>query len=170
MSLFGSSPDDSGLAKSSTRQQSKSLFEDEGRPTSNTNNSLFADDNSNESPWSIPTPKRTGRSELIKNLIPPPDAPETYIDAFDTILESEESTNGRVSSIAVTKLLQSSGIPSSEQERLLSILSSGSVVAEGLERNTFNVLLALIGLAQEGDEATLDGVDERKKSVTFSCN
>jgi sorting nexin-8 len=33
-----------------------------------------------------------------------------------------------------------------------------------LGRSEVNVLLAMIGLAQEGDEVTLDGVDERKRS------
>ena len=163
MSLFGTSPESSGTTRSSTKQPSKSLFEDEARPASNANNSLFADDNGNDSPWSIPTPKKAGRSELIKNLVPTANAPESYVDAFDTILESEGSTNGRVSSAAVKKLLQNSGISSGEQSSISGIIFSGGNAAADLERNTFNVLLALIGLAQEDEEATLDGVDERRK-------
>jgi sorting nexin-8 len=29
------------------------------------------------------------------------------------------------------------------------------------------VLIALVGLAQEGEDVTLDGVDERRKSMSF---
>ena len=165
MSLFGTSPENSSVTQPRTKQPSKSLFDDEARPASNANNSLFADDSGNDSPWSIPTPKKAGRSELIKNLVPPTNAPESYVDAFDTILESEESTTGRISSAAVTKLLQNSGMSSGEQSSISRVIFSGSTTAADLERNTFNVLMALIGLVQEGEEATLDGVDERRKGM-----
>ena len=164
MSLFGASPDDSGSAKPNLKQQSKSLFEDEQRPASNASNSLFADDGSNESPWSIPTPKKAGRAELIRNLIPGSSAPESYVDAFDTILESGEGANGKMSSAGVAKLMQNSGVPSTEQSSLVRIVAPDGGAAAGVDRNTFNVLMALIGLSQEGEEATLDGVDERKRS------
>ena len=40
-----------------------------------------------------------------------------------------------------------------------------------LGRAEVNVLLAMIGLAQEGEEVTLDGVDERRRSESFApCN
>ena len=162
MSLFGTSPDESGQLPSAKQQPNKSLFEDKTRSAPNASSSLFADDSGNDSPWSIPTPKKAGRSELIKNLVSPSNAPDSYVDAFDTMLESAESTNGRVSSDAVAKLLQSSGISSNDQSSLTSIIFSGGNASVGLERSTFHVLMALIGLAQEGDEATLDGVDERK--------
>ena len=164
MSLFGTSPDESSPAKPSSRPQSKSLFEDAARPISNASNSLFADDANNDSPWSIPTPKKAGRAELIRNLIPGASAPEPYIDAFDAIHESGDSVSGNISSAGITKLLQNSGISGTEQTNLLRIIAPGGAAAVGVDRNTFNVLLALIGLAQEGDEATLDGVDERKRS------
>ncbi|MCJ1333542.1 Sorting nexin mvp1 [Thelotrema lepadinum] len=165
MSLFGTSPDESGQLPSAKQQPNKSLFEDKTRSAPNASSSLFADDSGNDSPWSIPTPKKAGRSELIKNLVSPSNAPDSYVDAFDTMLESAESTNGRVSSDAVAKLLQSSGISSNDQSSLTSIIFSGGNASVGLERSTFHVLMALIGLAQEGDEATLDGVDERKNAL-----
>ena len=45
----------------------------------------------------------------------------------------------------------------------MSIISSGGQLSD-LGRTEFNVLLALIGLAQEHEDITLDGVDERRKS------
>lgn len=166
MSLFGSSPDDSSLSKPvNGRQQSKGLFNDDSRPQSNGGNSLFADDAATDSPWSMPTPKKAARSELIKNLIPATEAPESYVDAFDAILESGDGIHGKISSSGVTKLLQNSNLSSAGQTRLLNIVASDGNISAGLDRGSFNVLMAMIGLAQEGEEVTLDGVDERKKSA-----
>ena len=170
MSLFGTPPKESNVDIASSRQQSKSLFEDEARSTTAQNGSLFADANGNDSPWSIPTPKKAGRSELIRDLIAPKDAPESYIDAFDVILEKGESSNGKISSTDLNELLKSSGISENEQSALMHIVSPGGTPTEGVDRNTFNVLMALVGLAQEGDDVTLDGVDERKKSEDLPYN
>jgi sorting nexin-8 len=163
MSLFGSSPDESSITKSNGQQQSKGLFDDDDEPTPNGGNSLFADDTGG-SPWSMPAPKKAGRNELIKNLIPATEAPESYVDAFDTLLANGEGINGKITQAGITKLLSNSNLPSSDQESIIKIVAPGGVPDIGLERGPFNVLIALIGLAQEGEEATLDGVDERRKS------
>ena len=165
MSLFGSSPDDSSPANPPAHPQSKSLFDDEPTPGSTANASLFADDadNGNGSPWGLPTPKKAARGDLIKNLLPASDVPESYIDTFDTILDSGDRSGSGVSLEGVKKLLASSKISESEQERLLKLVTPNGI-ANGLSRSEFNVLLALLALSQEGEEATLDGVDERRKS------
>lgn len=167
MSLFGSSPDDSGLIKPDSRHQSKSLFDDGPKAAPEVNNSLFADYGGNESPWSIPTSKKAGRDELIRSLISPSDAPESYVNGFDAILENGGNMNSRLSLEDVMKLLQSSGIPQGDQTLILRLVSPAT--ATGVDRNTFNLLMALIGLVQEGEEASLDGVDERKKSKAQAC-
>ena len=165
MSLFGTSPDEPSLDKPSLQRQSKSLFNDGARPTSVSNNSLFADseDTNGDSPWAMPAPKKAARSEVIKNLLQPSDVPKSYVDAYDAILDSGDRTSGNVSKEVVSKILQSSGIGSDEQTSILNLVAPGGVNA-GLERSAFNVLMALLGLAQEGEDATLDGVDERRKS------
>ena len=166
MSLFGSSPDESSQHIS----QSKSLFDDEPTPNTAVNSSLFADETSasDGSPWGMPTPKKAARSDLVKTLLPASDVPESYIDAYDAVLDSGNRAGAGISVDAATKILQSSKIRSAEQGRLLQLVTSGGSSGASLGRSEFNVLLALIGLAQEDEEATLDGVDERRKSKSIA--
>jgi sorting nexin-8 len=168
MSLFGSSPDEPA------RPQSKSLFDDEPTPGTTSNASLFADDTAtgDSSPWGMPTPKKAAPNELVKSLLPASDAPESYIDAYDAVLNTGERTGSGLSLTAVSKILQSTKISSSEQARILQLVAPTGTESTGLGRSEFNVLLALIGLSQEGEEATLDGVDERRKSTvsSFTCD
>ena len=170
MSLFGTSPDEANGDKPiapASKNTSKSLFDDVkgGRPAPQSNNSLFADDTANgDSPWMMPTPKKAARSELIRNLLPPADVPDTYVDAFDAILASGDRSGGNISNSAVKKLLDSAGLPPNERSRLIGLVAPDGA-SGGLERGAFNVLLALIGLSKEGEDASLDGVDERRKST-----
>ena len=160
MSLFGD--DEADFSKQST---SKSLFGEEA-PAAEPANTLFADDdNTNgDSPWGMPTPqKKASRSEMIKNLLPPSDVPDSYIDAYDAILNFGHAQGGKISSEGLKKLVEGSNISQGEQARLLGLVATGGADA-GLGRSKFNVFVALLGLAQEGEDATLDGVDERRSS------
>jgi sorting nexin-8 len=156
MSLFGDpSPTES------TPANSKSLFGNE--PAAASTSSLF-DDDAGGSPWSMPTPKKAARQNLLKTLLPATDVPESYIDAFDIVVKSEAG-NRDLSFQTIQNILGSSKIDSNVQTRILSIVApEGRDRFTPLGRNEFNVLLALIGLAQEGEEVTLDGVDERRRS------
>jgi sorting nexin-8 len=159
MSLFG---DDDF----STRpKQSSTLFDDDPKPTNKSSNSLFADDSfGDDAPWGFPTPKKAARGSLVKSLLPASEVPDSYIDAYDALLESSESATNGISVSAIKKLLADSGIPSDTQAKILEIVSQPGQDTTGVGRNEFNVLFALIGLAQEGDDITLDSVDERKRS------
>ena len=162
MSLFGSSPDDSGLSASTSRpQQSSSLFDD-GAPPSKSSGGLFSDDTAGgDSPWSMPTPKKASREQLVKTLLPASEVPESYVDAYDTISASEHGVDGgKISVAGMMKILEGSRV--ADQERIVRLVNAEGGRAIG--RNEFNVLLALVGLAQEGEEASLDSVDERRKS------
>ncbi len=157
MSLFGSSP------PSSTPTQTKSIFGEEQAATASSS-SLFADESS-ESPWSMPTPKRTARQSMVKNLLPATDVPESYVDAFDAVLNADDKTGVGISLAGVKNVLQGSKLSSDDQSRILNfVVPGGHESVNGLGRSEFNVLLALIGLGQEGEDITLDGVDERRKS------
>ena len=167
MSLFGSSPDQSTFAETRPESQSRSLFDDDGppkRPTSGA--SLFADetDGGEDSPWSFPVAKKASQGDLVKKLLPASNVPDTYVDAFDTILDSGARSGSGISADAVSKVLQSSKISSTEQNRLQNLVAPDLPINGSLGRAEFNVLLALIGLAQENEETSLDGVDERRKS------
>jgi sorting nexin-8 len=157
MSLFGDE-DVPTRAK-----QSSSLFDDDAKPAGS---GLFADElGGNDSPWDFPTPKKPARGSLVKSLLSAVDVPE-YIDAFDGLMEAGERAGNGISIDGAKRLLASSGISSDVQAKILEIVSQPGQESAGLGRSEFNVLFALIGLAQEGDdgEVTLDSVDERKRS------
>ena len=156
MSLFGSSPPET-TPEAHTKS---SLFDDddEGKAGNNSGSGLFQDDG-------MPTPKKGGKTDLVKTLLPASDVPESYIEAFDVLANSDYKTErGQFSITGARKLFEGTRI---NTEKTLGLVTGGKD-AVALGRNEFNVLMALIGLAQEGEEATLDGVDERRKSKTWS--
>ncbi|KAH7083617.1 sorting nexin-like protein mvp1 [Paraphoma chrysanthemicola] len=161
MSLFGDE-DVPPRAK-----QASSLFDDDPKPAAKTGNSLFADDlDSSDSPWSLPTPKKTGRGALVKSLLPASDVPDAYIDAFDAVLAAGDRAGSGISIEGARKLLRASGVSSDTQAKILEIVSQPGQEGAGLGRNEFNVLFALVGLSQEGEDVlTLDSVDERRQSL-----
>ncbi|KAL6234582.1 hypothetical protein BDW75DRAFT_231048 [Aspergillus navahoensis] len=169
MSLFGTSPDDSPAADTASRSKS-SLFADEpafGTGSANFGGpSLFADDDDLGSPWNSSTAKRTPKQQLVKNLLPDSDVPENYIDAYDLVLSAGERAGTGVGLTTVRELLSGSGLSATDQAKILNLVLSGDTDrSNGLGRGEFNVLLALIGLAQEGEDLTFDTVDDRRKKL-----
>lgn len=158
MALFGTSPSES------TPLNSKSLFGDEQSNTASAS-SLFDDDGA-ESPWSMPTPKRAARQNLVKSLLPATEVPESYTDAYDAVLNANERTGSGIGLTGIRKVLENSNLSEHEQTTILHLVVTGGQQdnANGVGRSEFNVLLALIGLGQEGEDITLDGVDERRRS------
>ena len=164
MSLFGTSPPESACDTSSNANP-KSLFGDETEAAATTTSSLFADDAGDTSPWIMPTPKKAARRELVKNLLPTTDVPESYIDSYDTVLDSKDRVGTGIGLTGIKNILASTGLSAADQAKILNfVVPGGQESANGLGRSEFNVLLALIGLGQEGEDITLDGVDERRKS------
>jgi sorting nexin-8 len=163
MSLFG---DESPAPASKSRL---SLFDDDDTsPVPGSKSSLFDDENApGSSPWGIPTPKKAARGDLIKSLLP--DVPDSYIDLFDNVVNGGDSVGGKISAAGVTRVLSAGKLGADEQSRIMSLISSSGQLSD-LSRNEFNVLLALIGLAQEHEDITLDGVDERRRSQFFFPN
>ncbi|KAI1326670.1 hypothetical protein F5Y16DRAFT_374267 [Xylariaceae sp. FL0255] len=172
MSLFGTSPTDesSSFGNSTLAKKSRnSLFdndEDQHNPmTRSTSDTLFNEDD-DRSPWDMPTPrKQKSRAELLRSLLAGVQVPDSYIDVFDSALAQEGSKGGRaVGSSGVASTLASAKLSTDDQARIMSIISpSGGEVTLG--RDEFNVLLALIALAQEGDTVSLDSVDERRRKL-----
>jgi len=159
MSLFG---DEDVPARA---KQSSSLFDDDAKPSGKTGSGLFSDEmDGNDSPWGLPTPKKADRGALIKSLLPASEVPDAYIDAFDALLEAGEGAGNGVSWEGAKKLLERSGVPSESQAKIVEIVLQPGQERAGLTRGEFNVLFALLGLAQDGDDVILDSVDERKKS------
>lgn len=169
MSLFGSSPptESPPLGNSTIGRSRNSLFDDDGPAARSTADSLFNDDDLSgsgaASPWDMPTPrKQQSRADLIRGLLAGVEVPDSYIEAFDHAVQ-ENGRAGRVLPAGVTKTIAAAKLGADEQARITSIIAPGGEETE-LTREAFNVLLALIGLAQEGETVSLDSVDERRRS------
>jgi sorting nexin-8 len=157
MSLFG---DDDLPA----RPKQSTLFDDGPNATSS---SLFTDDlDHTSSPWGLPTSKKAARGTLVKTLLAGANIPDSYIDAYDALIATgETSGTGLVSVEGVKRVLGNSGLGKEEEGRILEIvLQHGGKDGEGLGRGEFNVLMALVGLAQKGEDVTLDSVDDHRRS------
>lgn len=154
MSLFGESPP-------RPKQTKSSLFDDEPGARSASGSGLFADDDDNAggSPWDFPNPKKnSGRKNVVKTLLPADDVPEAYIDAFDSL----SAGSAGVDPEQIRQCLVDGSVGAAEQAKIIEMIGGSG---EALGRPEFNVLLALIGLAQEREELSLDAVDERRKSM-----
>jgi len=137
--------------------------------TRSTPSTLFNDDDlggsGSRSPWDMPTPrKQKSRAELLRGLLATTEVPDSYIEAFDNAV-AEDGSNGRVTLAGITKTLAAAKLNADDQARITSIISSDDDDNISLGRNEFNVLLAMIGLAQEGEVVSLDGVDERRRNL-----
>ncbi|KAI1338193.1 hypothetical protein F5Y15DRAFT_407802 [Xylariaceae sp. FL0016] len=173
MSLFGTTPpnESSSLSNSTMAKSRNSLFDDDddNNPmTRSTSDTLFNDDDfggsNSASPWDLPTPrKQQSRSDIVRNLLDGVHVPDAYIEAFDTAI-GDDGRAGKVTSSGVTKTLAAAKLDADHQAHIMGILSRGDDDGS-LSRSEFNVLLALIALAQEGDTVTLDGVDERRRNL-----
>ena len=157
MSLFGDDAETPARPKSS-------LFDDDSATKSKTtSSSMFgdgpADDVDESSPWGFTPKKNSGRGSLVKSLLAHADVPELYIDTFDGL-----QAGGSVSASDVRQFLRDCGIGSGAQDTVWDIVTNRGE-ATTLGRGEFNVLLALIGLAQEGEELSLDAVDERRQKL-----
>ena len=162
MSLFGDDYSGPPSSKGAGNASKSSLFDDDNTSTKPTaSSSMFGDDASTaeSSPWAGFTPKKQSRrgAGVVRMLLADADLPEVYIDAWDTLAAGRvqvEAEEGR-------RVLRESRIDVQEQEAAWRIVTSGGET-ERLGRGEFSVLLALIGLAQEGEDLSLDAVDERR--------
>lgn len=182
MSLFGTSPTDDDNSQHDAPMPTTpsrrrlggrggGLFDDDSASRHSSSSGLFANDNDDAggdhddaSPWVMPTPrKQQSRADLIRNLLPASDVPEAYIETFDTVVR-EDGSGGRVTAGGVAKLFAIARLDADAQARIMGLVAPGDGSDVSLGRGEFNVLLALVGLALEGDVISLDGVDERRRS------
>ncbi|KAI1423524.1 hypothetical protein F5Y12DRAFT_785907 [Xylaria sp. FL1777] len=170
MSLFGisptrESPSPNHDATMITKSRA-SIFDDDDNGSLNrsTSDTLFNDDDDDRSPWDLPTPrKQQSRAELLRGLLAGVQVPDSYVEAFDSAFT--QGGNGRtVAPAGITKTLAAAKLGADHQVRIMNILApSGGDLSLG--RDEFNVLLALIALAQEGEPVSLDSVDERRRNL-----
>lgn len=180
MSLFGTSPTEGDSPSTPSRSRGGrgagggGLFDD--APTSSGGGSgLFAgddghdghnDESTADSPWDMPTPrKHQSRAELIRKLLPTSDVPESYIETFDRVVREDGDGSGSVTAAGIANVFATARIDADAQASIMALLAAGGNASDmTLGRAEFSVLLALVGLAQEGDTISLDGVDERRRS------
>lgn len=166
MSLFGDeSPSPSHAALAAKSRASLFEEEDNGSLARSTSDTLFNDDDDDRSPWDMPTPrKQQSRAELLRGLLAGVQVPDSYVQAFDGAL-AQDGTGGRtVTPGAVAQILAAAKLGADHQVRIMNILAPSGAEAS-LGRDEFNVLLALIALAQEGEPVSLDSVDERRRNL-----
>ncbi|TQV94385.1 hypothetical protein V2A60_002586 [Cordyceps javanica] len=178
MSLFGTSPTEGSAPSTPSRSRGggeAGLFDDDTHRSPG-GGGLFADteqhgagDNGNnaDSPWDMPTPrKQQSRAELIRKLLPASDVPQSYIETFDVVVREDGDASGKITSAGIANVFATARIDADAQATIMSLLAAGSNASDlKLGRGEFNVLLALVGLAQEGDIISLDGVDERRTNL-----
>ncbi|TGJ88383.1 hypothetical protein E0Z10_g279 [Xylaria hypoxylon] len=171
MSLFGTSPTDESSspnhAAAMTTKSRVSLFDDDDNGSLNrsTSDTLFNDDDEDRSPWDMPTPrKQQSRAEILRSLLAGVQVPGSYVEAFDSALAQDGRGGRAVAPAGIAKTLAAAKLGADHQVSIMNILApSGGEVSLG--RDEFNVLLALIALAQEGEPASLDSVDERRRNL-----
>lgn len=154
MSLFGDSP------PRTAQKQTSSLFDSD--ETAKVGAGLFndqSDTKANDTPWDMPTPRKAAREGAIKTLLPDSIVPREYTNFYDAAMGS--ANNGTLAAIDIKRILDESDISVDARQDILNLVPVGP---QGLSRSEFNVILALVGLAQEGEHLSLDSIDERKDS------
>lgn len=155
--------DDNTTTESSGFLNGKSQQQQSGSAKPNT--SMFgdaADDDDGSSPWASFTPKKQQRRsgvEVVRSLLADSEVPEAWVDAWESL---DTGKTGVVEEADVRRaVIQGCGLRSEVGDRIWGIVCAG---AEGraLGRGQFWVLLALVGLALEGEDLGLDAVDERR--------
>jgi sorting nexin-8 len=100
------------------------------------------------------SPKRKAE---IGTLLDGADIPDAYVDTFEAY-----ANNGLVSMSAFQELMRAAQLSDSNAERILSLVLPGDSSTAGLSRAKLNVALALIALSQQGEELSLDAVDDMR--------
>ncbi|CAZ85347.1 unnamed protein product [Tuber melanosporum] len=158
MSLFGDSPP--GRSRSS-------LFADEEFESAP--GSLF--DDSGAGAWNsagLPTARRGAPTDISKTLLTKENAniPERYDFLYESFSDQFGSPGGGVALAGVKQVLKEADADGyGIEDRILSILIKGG--KQSIGREEFYVLLALVGLEQQGEEVTIDGVDDSRKSEYY---
>ncbi|KAG9237738.1 sorting nexin-like protein mvp1 [Amylocarpus encephaloides] len=164
MSLFGSSPEEPAPIKVASKSRNTLFDDDDVSSTPVSKSSLFADDDA-QGAWGLPTPKKSSREGLVKNLLDGADVPDSYVDTFDSLLKGDGTLNsgGMIGPAGVTGVLSAGKLNANAQSRIMTLVTPTGQLSN-FSRNEFNVLLALIALAQENQEISLDSVDECRRA------
>ncbi|BFZ64343.1 Sorting nexin mvp1 [Saitoella coloradoensis] len=150
MSLFGDS----------ARGGKTSLFGDDNDDITPkaASNSLFGTSNDDHDPWGLPVPKSRKRHD-VGSLLNGVTLPHIYEEAF---VAANPRPSGILPLSSLRQILDCSHLAPHVLNKILTlVLPDDSEIGRG----EFVVAMALVGLAQEGEDVSLDGVDERRKDL-----
>ncbi|KAK6350213.1 sorting nexin [Orbilia brochopaga] len=152
-SLFGADDDDDDAGHSSPPHA-----------VAGVRSSLFDDGLATSDPWTFtPRAKRSGSTtDMVKSVMRGAAVPNEYMSLYDTLAEE----TGGVTVGRLETLLEASRVREGFWERILELVAGRNRKdGTGVGREAFNVFLALVGLAEEGEEDLgFDAVDDRKRS------
>ncbi|KAF8465330.1 hypothetical protein BDZ91DRAFT_776676 [Kalaharituber pfeilii] len=122
--------------------------------------------------WALPAPR--SHTGLIKTLLTEANSnlPAAYGEMFERVMADYPAGGfaGGISPAGVKRILEEAGLDedSGTGRRIKETIippgiSPGVEVSVG--KGEFNVLLAMVGLAQEGEDVSIDGVDDRRKNL-----
>ncbi|KAK9463776.1 uncharacterized protein V1516DRAFT_618068 [Lipomyces oligophaga] len=178
MSLFGDDYEPQGIAARSLfgDQSNNSSSSPAARNSLSSTNSdaamLFGADDSGD-PWSRPSAAAGARNAVapqkptISTLLDPSQCPPIYRDSF----QAENPVAGLLTVENVRRAVNRAGFANSPLGDRITELIIRSKPDNRIDRGTWCVAMALIGLAQEGeDDLSLDTVDSRRYSLPVSKN
>ena len=127
---------------------------------------------SSSSHWGVIPERRTrSRAEVLASLLPVEETPTKYADAYHAALRDDSAgpRGKHVGAVGVAKMFAAAKLRPDQQTHIMNVLAvgdddDGDSGAVALDEAAFGVLLALVGLAQEGEIVSLDGVDDRRRS------
>jgi sorting nexin-8 len=166
MSLFGADPPMTTPTRRAKASASLFADDDDAGPASaaaTAGSALTA--SSPLSSWTpVPSAKRASMrgAALLRSLVPPGQAPDEYVDAYDRLAAENKTGGGGVDAATVRDVLVQSAVGDDAAAQIRKTVMPDE--SRDLGRAEVNVLFAMIGLAQEGEDVTLDGVDERRRS------
>ncbi|KAK9321055.1 hypothetical protein V1517DRAFT_185317 [Lipomyces orientalis] len=112
-------------------------------------------------PWSLPVP-RASQKPTIATLLDPTKVPQVYNDSF----EAENPVGGVVTVENVRHAIDRAGLSNNPQaDRIINLIIRNKT-DNRIDRGTWCVAMALIGLVQDGeDDLGLDAVDSRRQNL-----
>ncbi|ODQ55147.1 hypothetical protein SAICODRAFT_17546 [Saitoella complicata NRRL Y-17804] len=120
--------------------------------------SLFGSSADEHDPWGLPVPKSRKRRH-VGSLLDGVTLPDIYEQAY---VAANPRPSGILPLSSLRTILDSSHLAPHVLNKLLTLVlpDDGEI-----GRGEFVVAMALVGLAQEGEDVTLDGVHERRKDL-----
>ena len=148
MSLFGDDNDNDGVAVLPRSRKTHASSSGNNNRHSGASG-LFGDD---ADPW-LPSPRKKVE---VGNMLDGADIPDLYIDLFESAARAN-----RLPITALNRMMAQARLSQDQQDSITSLLNLQH--NSNLSRGLANVAFLLIALAQQGEELSMDAIDDRKR-------